>query len=84
MSSHLVFTPLTAQTGSSGAIKCLSAKHVNNEDLDQQLGPQTLTALVTPSEPIDQGFHAGSARLHGTINRSQLSSRLIYQSELIQ
>lgn len=48
--------------------KPLSAKQVNNEDLDHQLGPQTLTALLTPLEPIDQGFHAGSAQLHGMIN----------------
>lgn len=40
---------------------------MNNEDLDHQLGPQTLTAL-TPLEPIDQGFPAGSAQLHGMIN----------------
>lgn len=46
----------------------LSAKQVNNEDLDQQLGLQTLTALRAPLVPIDQGFHAGSARLHGMIN----------------
>lgn len=48
--------------------KPLSAKQVNNEDLDHQLGPQTLTALLTLLEPIDQGFHAGSAQLHGMIN----------------
>ena len=46
----------------------LSAKQVSNEDLDQQLGRQTLAALVTPLEPIDQGFHAGSPQLHGMIN----------------
>ena len=46
----------------------LSAKQVNNEDLDHQLGPQTLTALLTPLELIDPGFHAGSARLGGMIN----------------
>lgn len=49
--------------------KLLSAKQVNNEDLDHQLWPQTLTALFTPLEPIDQGFHASSARLRGMINR---------------
>lgn len=48
--------------------KLLSAKQVNNEDLDHQLWPQTLTALLTPLEPIDQGFHASSARLHRMIN----------------
>lgn len=48
--------------------KLLSAKEVNNEDLDHQLGPQTLTALLPPLELIDQGFHAGSAQLHGMIN----------------
>lgn len=48
--------------------KLLSAKQVNNEDLDHQLGPQTLTALLTPLELIDQGFRAGSAQLSGKIN----------------
>lgn len=46
----------------------MSAKQVNNEDLDHQLRPQTFTGLLTPLEPIDQGFHAGSAQLHGMIN----------------
>lgn len=41
--------------------KLLSAKQVSNEDLDNQLGAQTLTALFTPLGPIDHGFHAGSA-----------------------
>lgn len=49
--------------------KLLSAKQVSNEDLDHQLGPQTLTALLTPLEPIDQGFRAGSAQPSGKINR---------------
>lgn len=48
--------------------KMLSAKQVNNEDLDHQLRPQTFMALLTPLEPIDQGFHAGSTQLHGMIN----------------
>lgn len=48
--------------------KPLSAKQVNNEDLDHQLWPQTLTALLTPLEPIDQGFHASSAQLRRMIN----------------
>lgn len=46
----------------------LSAKQVNNEDLHQQLGRQTLTAIVTPLESVYQGFHAGLAQLHGMIN----------------
>lgn len=39
----------------------LSATQVNNEDLDHQLGPKTLTALPKPLELIYPGFDAGSA-----------------------
>lgn len=42
----------------------MSAKEVNNEDL----GPQTLTALLKTLKLIDQHFHAGSSQLHGMIN----------------
>lgn len=41
--------------------KLLSAEEVNNEDLDRQLGPQTLPALLPPLELIDRGFHATSS-----------------------
>lgn len=39
--------------------KILSSKQVNNEDLDNQLGSQILTALLTLLETIDHDFHAG-------------------------
>lgn len=48
--------------------KLASAKQVNNEDLDHQLGCQTLTALLALLVPIDQGFHTGSAQFHRMIN----------------
>lgn len=41
--------------------KILSSKQVNNEDLDNQLGSQILTALLTLLETIDHDFHAGLA-----------------------
>lgn len=41
---------------------------MNNEDLDDQLGPQTSPGLVTLFEPIDQDFAGGSAQNRGMIN----------------
>lgn len=39
----------------------LFAKQVNNEDLDNQLWLQIVTALLTQLEPIDHDFRAGLA-----------------------
>lgn len=70
MSSHLVIGihAFDCTNRIKWCHKLLSAKQVNNEDLHHQLAAPALTALLTPLEPIDQGFRAGSAQLSRKIN----------------